>query len=1594
MEKSGGMLSTLVQTRSIERVLAPIAAQVSQLILLNDATERVGGKLPNLVPFAQSVLRATEDLVQVGQKLAIDSADEVLQRDMPKACEEMSISGRTILMAVQRLQADQGCQDTRDNMVVAAKKLLQTTMKVLLVSDDAEVRRIIRAARWVQDRLQLVKSVQSMNALVSSFKGFSESVMLLSSLCDRRQQDLTQKQKKEQILSALTTLKKAVPSLSSAMQMYVKYPHNAQAKASRDYTMRQVSGAIEDIIHAIQKTPQDTKQELSDTREPGHFTTRIQKIVLFLSPNQRLSLDPEFDCLLEGVVRHSMAVASLSREKVRNEIVNTSKQILKNRNIILDQSQSVQDNPAFKQLRADYEESCETLAKELLLIERLVRQAVLYQVVDVFVETTEPLDRMVKASTVRLKEKGPLQEKTCVRILQPLDDALHDHVDRMCQLGSFMAASSTNNKRVNVILSAVNALEVVDPEVYPGCIAVRQDNYDKGAVEHLKLIHREWCNEVRRLVGSIDDLVDVERFVELSETSMESDVEECRQAGNMADAVLLGEAANRLLGRAKRVMQVATKHVDNSDDPLYRNGLQVHINSLKQSITLVKNGAHNAVTVIRNKRTQGQLGERCDHMMECVHDVRLAISGTNHPDILSHTRENVRKERRSRASDFPEYESSKARQADLEDRYLNHLRPTYPVNGGSFLDDLGPVDLEESYLSKPTDDSSRLLAGAGIAGLNLSSHSQKREAPVKLAYPVDQLMRAVFTEDHEKLEKRRQEVESKTKFLVNLTNRAAECTPSQELKRKLESKATRLQQSLTPLMDKVDACAASVGGTISKAETQILAEEWTMAANDVIAVVKETIGVWSMPGSKVVEAAAAGNTAVLPKQIDSLYQHKQSIHHLVVAVVEALSSNPRNETQREQNDGPPQVQKVQHVAADWTKLLQGLVGNANEIAINTDDVVLLDLLASRLLDWSVKQLELLHVIDSATLEQSKMAANLATVAMAGNKESVPDHIRTVKDFGARMVDMADKTLIGCKDASKMESTTKLADIVNKLTSSFTNVAISVSDHSAESEGESANAVLEQRLGFVQREWSAKVHLLGSVIDEMVGDVVLPIDRLYGAALAVSQAKGRSKQLLLEEFQDHADELCARVTHARQSCMRALSSVQTHPLKDVAPACIDAVCRTTPLLVAEARNVADNLDVKEDHLCDLKRQWACYCKAVISCLVEIPEADSLAMSEVVRALSIKADSTKSDAAQPHPQGLSPRQQNLIRTLPTSPQGVSVISPTTAQPMHPSASSTPVKPRRYSHSPGPGLPSRPSSRVRGHDRSFLTGHDISDLSRTSPSKWNPDDSGQGIDGPYRTKPLGINDYPRSHLKGSVSASCLPADPNSSFTLPDNSIGTGFGPGTKYVSSIAAAALALQQEADKWEDENNAIVRVAKTMASQMYEMSKYARRTASAECKGELINTAKAIAANGKAIHKFAKIISKNCIDMRFSQDLMAEAEQIPVLSTQLSIVASVKEATPDDFTTDIVLVKNASNLMQAVMNTLKTAEAACVKGLKSPEESEDSDEAEASALASQWRRKLHRHRLIESANDDTDHLGLRRVKRNVSAPSLTEIVTRP
>lgn len=92
---------------------------------------------------------------------------------------------------------------------------------------------------------------------------------------------------------------------------------------------------------------------------------------------------------------------------------------------------------------------------------------------------------------------------------------------------------------------------------------------------------------------------------------------------------------------------------------------------------------------------------------------------------------------------------------------------------------------------------------------------------------------------------------------------------------------------------------------------------------------------------------------------------------------------------------------------------------------------------------------------------------------------------------------------------------------------------------------------------------------------------------------------------------------------------------------------------------------------------------------------------------------------------------------------------------------------------------------------------------------------------------------------------------------------------------------------------------MVSVGRKMSEQMSQMAEFARGKGELKNKADMILTAKAVAANGQTIHKIATMISRQCQDVRSKNNLLCCAEMIPTLSTQLTILASVKTSTPDD-----------------------------------------------------------------------------------------------
>lgn len=62
------------------------------------------------------------------------------------------------------------------------------------------------------------------------YQSLVEATLLLSSLVNKRQIELSNPSQREALIDALTTLRKSVPLLNGAMNTYITYPENAQAR--------------------------------------------------------------------------------------------------------------------------------------------------------------------------------------------------------------------------------------------------------------------------------------------------------------------------------------------------------------------------------------------------------------------------------------------------------------------------------------------------------------------------------------------------------------------------------------------------------------------------------------------------------------------------------------------------------------------------------------------------------------------------------------------------------------------------------------------------------------------------------------------------------------------------------------------------------------------------------------------------------------------------------------------------------------------------------------------------------------------------------------------------------------------------------------------------------------------------------------------------------------------------------------------------------------------------------------------------------------------------------------------------------------------
>ncbi|CAI8028993.1 Vinculin [Geodia barretti] len=141
-------------TKTIQSILDPVAQQVSHLVLLHEDV-REGKLVADISLPVRAVSAAVDNLINVGKQTVESSKDELLKKDMPPSFVTVEDACKKLQEAADGLSADQSSQPHHTLLLQGARGILQGVSALLLVFDQAEVRKIVRVCEGIIDYIKV-----------------------------------------------------------------------------------------------------------------------------------------------------------------------------------------------------------------------------------------------------------------------------------------------------------------------------------------------------------------------------------------------------------------------------------------------------------------------------------------------------------------------------------------------------------------------------------------------------------------------------------------------------------------------------------------------------------------------------------------------------------------------------------------------------------------------------------------------------------------------------------------------------------------------------------------------------------------------------------------------------------------------------------------------------------------------------------------------------------------------------------------------------------------------------------------------------------------------------------------------------------------------------------------------------------------------------------------------------------------------------------------------------------------------------------------------------------------------------------------------
>uniref|UniRef100_A0A452UNC7 Alpha-catulin n=1 Tax=Ursus maritimus TaxID=29073 RepID=A0A452UNC7_URSMA len=252
--------STLFIRREKNEALPLKRRNIEQLIttLINhkDNTKKSDKTLQAIQRVGQAVNLAVGRFVKVGEAIANENWD--LKEEINIACIEAKQAGETIaaltdISSLNHPESDGQITIFTDKtgVIKAARLLLSSVTKVLLLADRVVIKQIITSRNKVLATMERLEKVNSFQEFVQIFSQFGNEMVEFAHLTGDRQNDLKDEKKKAKMAAARAVLEKCTMMLLTASKTCLRHPNCESAHKNKEGVFDRMKVALDKVIEIV-----------------------------------------------------------------------------------------------------------------------------------------------------------------------------------------------------------------------------------------------------------------------------------------------------------------------------------------------------------------------------------------------------------------------------------------------------------------------------------------------------------------------------------------------------------------------------------------------------------------------------------------------------------------------------------------------------------------------------------------------------------------------------------------------------------------------------------------------------------------------------------------------------------------------------------------------------------------------------------------------------------------------------------------------------------------------------------------------------------------------------------------------------------------------------------------------------------------------------------------------------------------------------------------------------------------------------------------------------------------------------------------------